>query len=349
MPIWMTGEAATLAAALGVSVASLHVSRQAVPLCLPLHTRRRLLFPFLPFGCCPGRTLVGACFPFDCAFLYAQHNRPKLSRYIADPPSMDSPPSSSRRRCCEQPPPAAPDWAALPHDVLAVVFLMLGTGEILRGAEFVCKSWRRVALEEPVLWHRVEMPVVRRCRRGGWRAMLRDAVERSAGQCVAFSGPCDNQSLLDLVDRAPLLKSLDLFDFVASNDVLTGAIVRLHHLEDLEVSPAHECPRGSWNLFGQVCQACPRLKRLVLGFQKLDTRYGGGLAIPVMHELRYLELFNCELTQNALAVVLDSCPQLESLHIRGTFIFTRKLDTELWVKCTEVANLTLPDYVLSDD
>jgi hypothetical protein len=31
--------------------------------------------------------------------------------------------------------------------------------------------------------------------------MLRAAVDRAAGQCVAFAGPCDNHSLLDLAER----------------------------------------------------------------------------------------------------------------------------------------------------
>ncbi|GJN39456.1 hypothetical protein PR202_gb28577 [Eleusine coracana subsp. coracana] len=104
--------------------------------------------------------------------------------------------ASSTRRC-EEPSPRAMDWAALPHDILASVFLKLGLREVMRSAGFACKSWRRVAIEEPALWRRIEMtPVRRSCR--GWRAMVTATVERAAGQCVAFSGPCDDQSLIHL-------------------------------------------------------------------------------------------------------------------------------------------------------
>ncbi|XP_034599441.1 uncharacterized protein [Setaria viridis] len=63
------------------------------------------------------------------------------------------------RRCME-PPPAARDWAGLPRDVLCIVFLKLGIREIMRGAEFACTAWRRVALKEPALWRRIYMPTI---------------------------------------------------------------------------------------------------------------------------------------------------------------------------------------------
>jgi hypothetical protein len=49
----------------------------------------------------------------------------------------------------------ARDWAALPRDILLDIFLRLGPREVMLGAEFACKPWRSVALEEPVLWRRI--------------------------------------------------------------------------------------------------------------------------------------------------------------------------------------------------
>ncbi|KAK3122924.1 hypothetical protein QOZ80_8AG0620370 [Eleusine coracana subsp. coracana] len=105
--------------------------------------------------------------------------------------------SSRCCRCrCEQ---TSTGWAALPRDILVIVFLKLGPRENMRGAEFACKHWRRAALYESELWRNVEMPKVGKWYRG-WRAMVRAAVDRGAGQCVSFSGPCHNLSLLHLVE-----------------------------------------------------------------------------------------------------------------------------------------------------
>ena len=69
---------------------------------------------------------------------------------------------SSRRRggTGTAPPPQAAearDWASLPPDILISVFLMLGPAEIMRGAERACAAWRRVAVDDPALWRRIDM------------------------------------------------------------------------------------------------------------------------------------------------------------------------------------------------
>jgi len=113
-------------------------------------------------------------------------------------------PSSSSRR--QKPPTLAPapgearDWAALPQDILLAVFLKLGPLEIMQGAELVCTAWRRVAVDEPILWRRVDMGTVTTWSAAG-RAMARAAVDRGEGQCEAFSGPCDSDLLLCLIER----------------------------------------------------------------------------------------------------------------------------------------------------
>jgi hypothetical protein len=113
----------------------------------------------------------------------------------------------------------ARDWAALPSDILLDVFLRLGPREVMLGAEFACKPWRRVALEEPSLWHRVGMdpwdPLDERFHRvyrfkGG---MSDVAVDRAKGQCEAFEGPCHDDDLLDLVERYAIVFILLLLLF----------------------------------------------------------------------------------------------------------------------------------------
>jgi transposase InsO family protein len=114
-----------------------------------------------------------------------------------------------RRRNRKKPPlpPPAPaeaarDWAALPQDILLTIFLKLGDSEqIMQGAELVCKTWRSVAVDEPMLWQRVDMGRVSMLSAGGC-AMGCAAIDRGAGQCESFSGRhCSKDLLLYLVER----------------------------------------------------------------------------------------------------------------------------------------------------
>jgi hypothetical protein len=126
--------------------------------------------------------------------------------------AMPSPFSGGSRRNKKPaalPPPApAPkeerDWAALPGDILFAIFLVLGPRVIMEAADRVCLAWRRVAVGEPKLWRCVDMGKVRRwssTTKPPWRATARAAVHRAAGQCEAFSGPCDDDFLTYLVER----------------------------------------------------------------------------------------------------------------------------------------------------
>jgi hypothetical protein len=84
----------------------------------------------------------------------------------------------------------AMDWAGgLGTDTLLDIFHRLDHVDVLLAADNVCRSWRRVAREEPTLWRRITMRgnegMARRLNRGG---MAREAVRRAAGQCEAFCG-----------------------------------------------------------------------------------------------------------------------------------------------------------------
>ncbi|CAO2209869.1 unnamed protein product [Urochloa humidicola] len=264
------------------------------------------------------------------------------------------PSTGLHRRRSQSPPPASPedpagdggearDWAALPRDVLLDVFLRLGPREVMRGAELACAPWRRAAVDEPALWRRVDMGTVRLWS-PWWREMVRAAVDRGAGRCVAFAGPADDDSLLYLVERSPCLKSLHLLDVAASSEALNQAIKALTFLEDLEISPSY----FSTMKFECVCQACPGLKTLRL---RLHVPFGYGsdkLAVPMMCELRTLQLLDCEITADGLKNILDSCPLLESMHITGSLIGS-DMDEEVRGKCARVRNLTLPDYDPGED
>jgi hypothetical protein len=116
-------------------------------------------------------------------------------RHRAEPPSHSPAPSEPR------------DWTALPQDILITVFLKLGPREIMLGAEFVCTTWRRVAVGEALLWRRIDMISAFYPAR---RSMARVALDRSAGQCEAFWEFCDSEMLLYLVKRYGLVLCLSI-------------------------------------------------------------------------------------------------------------------------------------------
>jgi hypothetical protein len=59
-----------------------------------------------------------------------------------------------------------------------------------------------------------------------------------------------------------------------------------------------------------------------------------------MKELRYLELFDCEVTAAGLTVILDKCTRLESLHVTGSFI--GRMEDDLRERYDMLRELTLP-------
>ncbi|GJN39453.1 hypothetical protein PR202_gb28574 [Eleusine coracana subsp. coracana] len=227
------------------------------------------------------------------------------------------------------------DWSALPRDILLGVLLKLGPCEIMQGAELVCTTWRHAAVEEPSLWRHIDMGTdsVR-------LAVARAAVDRSAGQCEAFSsGICNHDLLFYLVERAPYLKSLRLPSFQGSKEILIVVLEKLPFLEDLEIS-ASQSNTVTEDLFESLCEASCLLRKLTLRFGRELVRKTITGKIPMMSELRCLELFDCYLSAEGLTTILDCCPLLESLHIEG--YFDSEIEGDLREKCARVKNLILP-------
>ncbi|CAO2200869.1 unnamed protein product [Urochloa humidicola] len=188
------------------------------------------------------------------------------------------------------------------------------------------------------------------------------AVDRAAGQCEAFQGSCDEESLISLVERAPSLKSLNIehhsiyWDYDGQlGEALVEALKKLTLLEDLQICFHYIIDWEGNNMLQSVCQACPRLKKLIMMYAswfelELDEdQYNKEPIdgeIPVMGDLHTLELYECDLSCKGLNAILDSCPALQTLHIDGYFD-KQEMDKELLMKCARVKNLTLPERVKS--
>uniref|UniRef100_A0A804R7I9 F-box domain-containing protein n=1 Tax=Zea mays TaxID=4577 RepID=A0A804R7I9_MAIZE len=193
-------------------------------------------------------------------------------RHRAEPPSHSPAPSEPR------------DWTALPQDILITVFLKLGPREIMLGAEFVCTTWRRVAVGEALLWRRIDMISAFYPAR---RSMARVALDRSAGQCEAFWEFCDSEMLLYLVKRKlrirfrtggyycgddwmmneiigtftrmSELRSLALLDCDLTAEGLTAILDHSPVLEDLYITGYFDGIMDA-----ELCAKCAKVKKLTL-------------------------------------------------------------------------------------
>ncbi|KAM0851355.1 hypothetical protein ACQ4PT_052475 [Festuca glaucescens] len=105
------------------------------------------------------------------------------------------------------PPPAEwRDWAALHSNALCAILSKIPQADILRGAGagLACKLWRRIAVEEDLLWRRIELAAAEDTDPdgpAGWQVMARAAVDRSAGRCESYRGRADAEFLMYDVSR----------------------------------------------------------------------------------------------------------------------------------------------------
>lgn len=89
--------------------------------------------------------------------------------------------------------PAAPkedrrEWAELPRELTASIVSRLAATEILRSAQFVCKSWKE-ACENPLVWRRINMYSIAEPAAPVDLALdhlCRRAVDRSRGQLLGI-------------------------------------------------------------------------------------------------------------------------------------------------------------------
>lgn len=230
-------------------------------------------------------------------------------------------------------PAEAANWAALPRDVGYEIFRRLPHRDILESAGLVCSSWRRLAVEEPMLWRHIDIAF-------DWKeyrvpglevdelyktparllAMARAAVDRSAGRCESFRGPVDGRFLLHLGTKYQLFFSLSPYLWLISHSNLMLIINNVFLM--------------------RICSA-PSLRRLhVTSFFRLENV----LVDRVVSKLAMLErlvLHGGLVISTTLRAFLDHCPRLELLDAGGCFLETTRCSS-LLASLSEVKVLVLP-------
>ncbi|KAJ8449903.1 hypothetical protein Cgig2_029265 [Carnegiea gigantea] len=235
------------------------------------------------------------------------------------------------------------NWLELPRDVTLTILMKLGTFEILRNAQFVCKLWYNLC-KDPSMWRVIRMlyldePEYEEEDLDEYESvqkhenMLYDAIDRSSGGLVSLDITGFSliaQIISDIADReCSLWKSLDqtnsntceiAFCSSLSAGSLIKALNKLSSLEELELTLCSTSREQNAN----IIRHCSLLKTFKLNQQaSLDPRFaydGEAVAIAdTVHELRHLQLFGNRMTKEGLKAILDNCPHLQSLDLRACF------------------------------
>ncbi|KAK3160146.1 hypothetical protein QOZ80_1BG0055810 [Eleusine coracana subsp. coracana] len=173
------------------------------------------------------------------------------------------------------------NWGDLPRDIGYEIFCRIPHRDILESAGLVCASWRRLAVEEPILWRHIDIAF-------DWKeywvkglneeflktparplAMARAAVDRSAGRCESFRGPVDGPFLLHLATNAPSLRRLHVTSFFRLDKGLVGRVVPKMTLLERLVLDAGLAIGTTLLAF---LDHCPHLQLLDAGGCYMETR-----------------------------------------------------------------------------
>ncbi|KAL6991592.1 hypothetical protein U1Q18_009704 [Sarracenia purpurea var. burkii] len=244
----------------------------------------------------------------------------------------------------------ARNWAELPRDVTATILQKLGTVDILRNAQKVCMTWRRVS-KDPAIWRSIH---IQDYHGEGYalEKMARHAIDRSCGLLldICIVGFGTNALLQYLADRASQLKRLQIVVTLISDQGLSEAAKKLPLLEELCIRYCSISKEALKNV-GCCCRNLKSLTFYVRGFRgSYDMKYYDDEARAIaenMPGLHYLRLIGHWMTDDGLSAILDGCPHLETLDLRQCS--NVDLGGALAKRCSEgIKNLRCPSEFIHE-
>nr|XP_043636008.1 putative F-box/LRR-repeat protein 23 [Erigeron canadensis] len=217
----------------------------------------------------------------------------------------------------------------------------LGVVDILDNAQKVCSAWRKIC-KDPALWRVIKMHILS----SHEEQMCKQAVDRSQGQLVDLSirsSSTHDELLSYIADRLGQLRRLELVSFEV--DVLKIPLMKFPYLEELNF---YSCRASMMTkeFIETAVRYCPMLKTFkvnhgLINIGDLDDQ----IAIAIgknLHQLRHLELFGSDMSNEQLEVILDGCRHLETLDLRNCVSID--LNGDLGKRCFEqIKTLKLPD------
>ncbi|XP_030968810.1 F-box protein SKIP19-like [Quercus lobata] len=242
------------------------------------------------------------------------------------------------------------NWLELPRDVTASILQRLGAIEILESAQKVCMHWRNLC-KDPSMWRAIDMRNHEYWDLDHLEKMCRHAIDRSSGQLrdisIEYFGTDD--LLKHITHSSSQLRRLRLVScYHIMDEGLNEAAAKLPLLEELEITI---CLFSKEPLMA-LGRCCPLLKSFKLNRQGIRSVHiecdEEAVAVAEsMPELRHLQLFGNQLTNDGLNAILNGCPHLESLDLRRCF--NVNLSGDLGKRCAErIKSLRRPDDPTDD-
>ncbi|XP_059292359.1 F-box protein SKIP19-like [Lycium ferocissimum] len=218
--------------------------------------------------------------------------------------------------------PITPPWLELPSEITSTILQKLGTIEILRNADKVCTTWRRLC-QEPAMWRVIKM---QNAGADFWDSeddlekICRQAVDRSQGQLIDISLEYfGTDDLLNYIaERSPQLKRLRLVcSYNVSGDGLSAAVKKFPLLEELHLYYI-SITKETIETIGRSCRALKsfKLNNQICRHPYIDYDEEAIAIAENMPELQHLQLFGNKMTNEGLEAILNGCPHLESLDLR---------------------------------
>ncbi|KAI3751366.1 hypothetical protein L2E82_22450 [Cichorium intybus] len=244
------------------------------------------------------------------------------------------------------------NWLALPSDVTANILYRIGVIDILKNAQKVCTTWRKIC-KDPAMWRVIHMGEIWRMHSQS-QEMCKDAVNRSQGQLVDISivNFINDELFQYIADRSSQLKRLKIVGWHrGTHGYSILALKKFLMLEELKIYKI----KISKEAIETIGSCCPMLKTLKVNYETCMYWHGGTdekslmirnrTAIAIgenLHGLRHLELIGNNMTNIGLQAILDGCGHLESLDLRQCLYIDLKGD--MGKKCSEkIKCLKLPE------
>ncbi|GAU41420.1 hypothetical protein TSUD_245050 [Trifolium subterraneum] len=225
-----------------------------------------------------------------------------------------------------------PNWIELPRDITINILKRLDTLDIVTSVCVVCPLWWNIC-KDPLLWRTINM--MREISLSYFDTRLqkicRYAVDRSSGYLkdIYINEFATNDLLHHIANRCIKLEECHGI----SSQVFSEAVKKQPFLEELDIA---DCGFIGTEFFEYIGQCCPLLKSLKFrpSFEERDKCDDIAFVIArTMSKLHHLTILNNGLTNDGLLAILDGCPLLESLDLRGCRHLD--LDGSLGKRCNE--------------
>ncbi|XP_058761254.1 putative F-box/LRR-repeat protein 23 [Vicia villosa] len=248
-----------------------------------------------------------------------------------------------------------PNWLELPRDITINILRRLGTVELVTSASVACPLWWNIC-KDPLMWSTIDMITNISVSYSDYsysnrlEKICHYAVQQSCGHLkdIYIKNFGTDDLLLHIANSANQLRCIWLEGcHDISNEALKKVVKKQPFLEELDIC---HCSDLRTDFFKYIGKCCPLLKSMrfspcieAAGDYKCDDV--AFVIAESMYKLRHLTILNNQLTKNGLLAVLDGCPLLESLDIRGCLHL--HFDRSLEKRCnTQIKELRFPtEYI----